>query len=92
MGGWNKNWGEENLTNDTPLKKGVWTPPRTVRFPTPSGFIALFSLFKNPRQSRTEALLEGPEFSGGRVLWYVFLPPYVLHPPHIMAQIRANHK
>ena len=49
----------ENLTNDTPPKNGFWTPPRTVRFPPPSGVSALFFLYRNPRQSRPEALLEG---------------------------------
>ena len=51
--------GVENLTNDTPPKKAFWTPPRTVGFPPPSGVSALFLLYKNPRQSRPEALLEG---------------------------------
>ena len=73
----------ENLTNDTPPKKGFWTPPRTVRFPLPSGVSALFFLYKNPRQSRPEALLDGVQkVSGERVLWYVFPPPCVLHPPY----------
>ena len=49
----------ENLTNDTPPKKGFWTPLRTVRFPPPSGVSALFFPYKNPRQSRPKALLEG---------------------------------
>ena len=31
--GGGKKRGVENLTNDTPPKKGFWTPPRTVRFP-----------------------------------------------------------
>ena len=57
--GGGKRRGVENLTNDTPPKKGFWTPPRTVRFPPPSGVSALFFLYKNPRQSRPEALLEG---------------------------------
>ena len=43
MGG-GKRRGVENLTNDTPPKKGFWTPPRTVRFPPPSGVSALFFL------------------------------------------------
>ena len=42
-----------------PSQKGVLDPPRTVRFPTPSGVSALFFLYKNARRSRTEALLEG---------------------------------
>ena len=31
--GGEKKRGLENLTNDTPPKKGFWTPSRTVRFP-----------------------------------------------------------
>ena len=59
----------------TPLpKRGFGPPPRTVRFLPPSGVSALFFLYKNPRQGVQN-------FSGERVLWYVFLPPYVLHPP-----------
>ena len=66
MEGWKKR-GVENLTNDTPPKKGLWTPARTVRFPPPSGVSALFFLYKNPRQSRPEALFKfwrGPEIFG----------------------------
>ena len=73
----------ENLTNDTPPKKGIWTPPRTVRFPPPSGASALFFLYKNPRQSRPEALLEGSKnfresaFSGTFSSPHTFCtPPY----------------
>ena len=74
--GGGKKGGVENLTNDTPPKKGFWTPPRTVRFPPPSSVSALFFLYKDPRQSRPEALLGGVQtFSGQRVLWYLFLPP-----------------
>ena len=57
--GGGKKRGVENLTNDTPPKKRFWTPPRTVRFPPLSGVSALFFLYKTPRQSRPEALLEG---------------------------------
>ena len=44
-GGGGKKRGEENLTNDTPPKKGVrLDPPCTVRFPPPSGVVASGSL------------------------------------------------
>ena len=66
-----------------PSQKGVPDPPpRTVRCPPLSGVRALFFLYKNPRQSRLEALLEGVQkcwesaFSGT-----LSSPPYVLHPP-----------
>ena len=81
--GGGKKRGVENLTNDTPPKKGFWTPPRTVRFPPPSGVSALFFLYKNPRQSRPEALLEGSKnfwesaFSGTFSSPHTFCtPPY----------------
>ena len=80
--GWKKE-GVENLTNDTPPKKGFWTPPRTARVS-----VLCFSCTKNPRQRRPEALLEGSKnFSGERVLWYAFLPPIRFAPPHITAQL-----
>ena len=41
-GGWKTKRGEENLTKDTPLKKWMWNPLSLVRFPTPSGVIAMF--------------------------------------------------
>ena len=45
-----KERGVENLTNDTPPKKGFWTPARTVRFPARSGgreiFLSLRRLLK----------------------------------------------
>ena len=81
--GGGKKRGVENLTNDTPPKKGFWTPPRTVRFPPPSRVSALFFLYKNPRQSRPKALLEGSKnfresaFSGTFSSPHTFCtPPY----------------
>ena len=73
----------------TPLpKRGFGPPPRTVRFPPPSGVSALFFLYKNPRQSRPEALLEGSKnfresaFSGTFSSPHTFCtPPY--HGPNI---------
>ena len=67
----------------TPLpKRGFGPPPRTVRFPPPSGVNALFFLYKNPRQSRTEALLEGSQnFRESAFSGTFSPPPYVLHPP-----------
>ena len=83
----------ENLTNDTPPKKGFWTPPRTVRFPPPSGVSALFFLYKNPRQSRPEALLEGSKnfresaFSGTFSAPHTFCTP-PCHGPRISGTFR----
>ena len=83
----------ENLTNDTPPKKGFWTPPRTVRFPPPSGVSPLFFLYKNPQQSRPEALLDGSKnfresaFSGTFSSPHTFCtPPY--HGPIFTAPLK----
>ena len=80
MGGGKKR-GVGNLTNDTLPENGFWTPPRTVRFPPLSGVSALFFLYKNPRQSRPKALLEGSKIFGRARSLVRFPPPYVLHPP-----------
>ena len=74
--GGGKKRGVENLTNDTPPKKGFWTPPRTVRFPPPSGVSALFFLYKNPRQSRPKALLEGSKNFRESAFSGTFPPPH----------------
>ena len=71
--------GVENLTNDTPPPKGFWTPPRTVRFPSPS--VLCFSCTRIHDRADQKLFWRGPKIFGRRVLWYVFLPPYVLHPP-----------
>ena len=80
--GGGKRRGVENLTNDTPPKRGF--RPRLVRyvFQPPSGVSALFFLYKISTPEQTRSSFGGVQkFSGERVLWYVFLPPYVLHPP-----------
>ena len=70
-------------------KRGFGSPPRTVRFPPPSGVSALFFLYKNPRQSRPEALLEGCKIFG-RARSLVRLPPPIrFAPPHITAQLNV---
>ena len=88
--GGGKRRGVENLTNDTPPKRGFGTPPPTVRFPPLSGVSALFFLYKNPRQSRQQKLFwRGPKIFGrARSLVRFPPPPYVLQPPpHITAQL-----
>ena len=93
--GGGKRMGVENLTNDTPPEKGFGPPPRTVRFPPPSGVSALFFLYKNPRQGRPEALLEGSKnfregaFSGTFSSPHTFCtPPY--HGPKERIKISPN--
>ena len=82
--GGGKKRGEENLTNDTPPKKGFCT------FSTPSGVRLCCSCTKN-RRCRTEALLEGSKnyresaFSGTFSSPHTFCtPPY--HGPRILGQ------
>ena len=80
--GGGKKRGVENLTNDTPPKKGVLDPPSYGTFSTPLGCqCSVFPVQKSTTEA-TRSSFGGPnKFSGERVLRYVFLPPYVLHPP-----------
>ena len=93
--GGGKKRGVENLTNDTPPKKGFWTPPRTVRFPPPSGVSALSFMYKNPRQSRPEALLEGSKnfresaFSGTFSSPHTFCTPPYHGPKYLSCKIHS---
>ena len=72
----------------TPLPKRGCGPPRTVRFPPLSGVSALFFLYKNARQSRPEALLEGSKnfresaFSGTFSSPHTFCTPPYHRPKH----------
>ena len=85
-GGWKKEGGRKT-SRMTSLPKKVLDPPRTVRFPIFSGAVALFFLYKITTE-QTRSSFEGVQnFSGGRVLWYVFLP--LRFAPHIMAQSAA---
>ena len=68
------------MSNDTPPKKGFWTPPRTVRFPPPSGVSAVsFFLYKHPRQSSGSAaqklFWKGPKIIGRARSLVRFPPP-----------------
>ena len=75
-------------------KRGFGPPPPTVRFPPPSGVSALFFLYKNPPQSRPEALLEGSKifresaFSGTFSSPHTFCTPPI-HCPNICRHLRA---
>ena len=76
-----KKRGVENLTNDTPPKKG-FGPTSYGTFSTPpSGASALFFLYKNPRQSRPEALLKGPKIFGRARSLVRCLPPHTFCTP-----------
>ena len=77
-GGGRRGWKASRMT---PLPERGFGPPIVRYVFHPSGVSALFFLYQNPRQSRPEAFLEGSKTSGECVLWYIFLPPYVLDPP-----------
>ena len=89
--------GGRKTSRMTPLPtRGFGPPSRTVRFPPPSGISALFFLYKNPLQSRPEALLEGSKnfresaFSGTFSSPHTFCtPPY--HGPIVDPQSFKSH-
>ena len=94
MGGWKKEGGGKPHEWH-PSQKGVLDPPpRTVRFPPPSGVSALFFLYKSPRQSRPEALLEGSKkfresaFSGTFSSPHTFCPPPISRPNYLKRVFR----
>ena len=73
-------------------KKGFWTPP-PVRyvFHPPQVSVLCFSCTKSTTEQTRSSFGGVQNFSGERVLWYVFLPPCVLHPPpHSTAQLRLK--
>ena len=85
--GGGKKRGVENLTNDTPPKKGVWTPPRTVRFPPPSGVSALFSCTKVHDRADQNHFWRCPKNSGRVRSLMRFPPPTRFAHPHITAPL-----
>ena len=68
----------ENLTNDTPLPKGVLDPPSYGTFSTPLRcHCSVFPVHKSMTEQTRSSFGGVQKFSGERVPWYVFLPPYV---------------
>ena len=66
----------------TPLPKSEACTPlrRLVRFPTPLKCRCSVFLVQKSKPQHTRSSFEGSEtFFGGCVVWYVLLPPYVLH-------------
>ena len=86
MGGVEKKRGVENLTNDTPPKKGFWTPPRTVRFPPPQVSMLCFSCTKIHDRADQKLFWRGPKIFGRAHSLVRFPPPIRFAPPHITAQ------
>ena len=68
----------------TPLPKGgFWTPPPSYgTFSTPLRCqCSVFPVQKSTTEQTRSSFGGVQKFSGERVLWYVFLPPYVCTPP-----------
>ena len=66
----------------TPLPKRGFGPPSYGTFSTPlTCRCSVFPVQKSTTEQTRSSFGGVQNFSGGRVLWYVFLPPYVLHPP-----------
>ena len=80
IGGWKKEGGGKPHEWH-PSQKGVLDPPRTVRCPPPSDVSALFFLYKNPQQSRPEALLEGSKVFRQSTLSGTFSSPHTFCTP-----------
>ena len=73
----------------TPLPKRGFGPPSYGTFSTPlRRQCYVFPVQKSTTEQTRSSFGGVQNFSGERVLWYVlkFLPPHVLHPPHITAQ------
>ena len=80
-GGGGKKRGVENLTNDTPPKKRFWTPPRTVRFPPPSGVVALFFPVQKSTTEQTRSAFGGVQNFREAAFSGTFSSPHTFAPP-----------
>ena len=81
MGGWKKSGGWKT-SRMTPLPKRGFGPPSYGTFSTPlTCQCSVFPVQKSTTEQTRSSFGGVQKFSGERVLWYVFHPPYVLHPP-----------
>ena len=65
----------------TPLPKRGFGPPSYGTFSTPlTCQCSVFPVQKSTTEQTRSSFGGVQKFSGERVLWYAFLPPYVLHP------------
>ena len=90
MGGWKKEGGGKPHEWH-PSQKRVLDPPSYGTFSTP--LRCQCSVFPVPKSTteQTKSSFGGVQkLSGERVLWYVFLPPYVLHPPISPPNFRSS--
>ena len=88
LGAPNKKRGVENLTIP---KRGFGPPLVRYVFHPPQVSVLFFFPVQNSTTEQTRSSFAGVQnFSGERVLWYVFLPPYVLHPAISRSKISAK--
>ena len=75
----------------TPLPKRGFGPP-LVRyvFHPPQASVLCFPVQKSTTEQTRSSFGGVQKFSGERVLWYVFLPPYVLHPPISRPKLKSS--
>ena len=67
----------------TPLQEGVLDPPSYGTFSTPLRCqCSVFPVQKSTAEQTRSSFGGVKKFLGECVLLYVFLPPYVLHPPY----------
>ena len=81
MGGWKKRGRWKTSLNDTPPTKGGFGPLVRYVFHPPLGVSALFFRYKNPRQSRPQALLEGSKHFWENAFSGTFSSPHTLCTP-----------
>ena len=84
--GGGKERGVENLTNDTPPKKGFWTPLVRYVFHPPQVSVLCFSCTKIYDRVDQKLFWRGPKIFGRARSLVRFPPPIRFAPPHITAQ------
>ena len=85
--GGGKKRGAENLTNDTPPKRGFWTPLARYVFHPPQVSILCFSCTKIHDRAEQKLFWGGPKLFGRVRSLARFPSPIRFAPPHITAQV-----
>ena len=88
--GGGKRRGVENLTNDTPPKKGFWTPLVRYVFHPPHVSVLCFSCTKIHDRADQKLFWRGSEIFGRARSLVRFPPPIRFAPPHITAQLYSH--
>ena len=81
-----KGGGWKNLTNDTPPKKGFWTPLVRYVFHPPHVSVLCFSCTEIHDRADQKLFWRGPKIFGRARSLVRFPPPIRFAPPHITAQ------